>query len=167
MKSGAVFFSCMALWGCGGGDDDDKPSFPDSQLCGLRIQVTGAFEAKLDGKDGGTTCSGHTIPGEITANFVPYDPLLSEFRMTIAGEKGVTGKQLPTRVSVSNLSNLWSTSNCTVDIFEYRFVETKDSVDQYRMVGSGRCTTPASNYDGTGDPLEIGGYEFVVGKWQF
>lgn len=174
-KAGSILISCVVfvLVGCGSGDGDgggsDEPLFPPEQKCGLRVELAGDTTLlRLKGEPE-TTCMGIHRPGEIAVTYIPDDTsVLRELTVFVWEEIGVTGKGFRGDVGLDAGAGPSTSSGCSFDFLESRLVGTNERADQYRVVGVGRCTAPASANPGYThlELIEIGRLEFLVSEWE-
>ena len=159
-----VWGLCAVVAGC---SDDDPPSpnppFPADQTCGLRAEITGDLTASLSGKAGEVDCS-TGLPGlGLRPAFLPAEGELMSFELRVNDvTKGATGNNFAATVLLESRAETYREHFGAVDLTEHQFLGPGQHAgqpygEQYRVVGSGRCTPAAGS-----ESVTVGPFEFVT-----
>jgi hypothetical protein len=152
------------LAGCGSEDDHDQGhgGFGRDQTCGLRVTLGDALATSLSGSDTEAACVFPLGANGIDTTFLPMAGEPEAFRLEAGVARGATGDDLAAEVQVSSRDGRdWSTSACSVDVAENKYLRAGELGELYRVVGSGRCSAGAASAENDGT-VTIGPFDFVV-----
>jgi hypothetical protein len=166
MTSRPLLVLALILAGCGSDDDHDQGhgGFERDQTCGVKVTLGDALVASLSGDETEAACAFPLGSNGIDTTFLPIAGEPETFRLEAAGiAKEATGMNFSAQVEESSRDGReWNTSACSVDVTEHEFLRTAELGDHYRVVGSGRCSTPARPVGGNAGTVAIGPFDFVV-----